>query len=129
MAFDTYNDQHKAKSEVYDNAYKRVKGLWTLARREFGIRATYEFTFGAFNPETMAKLPHPHSHVLVRKDGLTPLILMRVSKSEMEQPDLAETVLPREMAHIVCKIMPALGDPYHRDEAWQKVYKKLGGKC
>lgn len=112
--------------ESYDNAYKKVKGLWSLARREFGIKETYEFTFAVLNAESIAKLPHPHSHTFKRKDQL-PVVVLRLSKEEMLQ-DL-DTILPREMAHIACKINPALGDPYRKDEGWQKVYKKLGGKC
>jgi hypothetical protein len=80
------------------------------------------------NPESIAKLPHPHSHVIPRTEKL-PIIALRVSKDEMDSDALLDCILPREMAHVVCKINPAHGNPYTKDEGWQKVYQKLGGKC
>lgn len=123
--YSTYDEQHK--SEVYDTAHKRVKALWTMARREFGIKDTYEFVFAALNPTSIAKTPHPRSHVVPRKDK-PHAILMRVSKEEMDADTLLDRTLPREMAHIVCKIDPAHGNPYTKDEGWHKVYVRLGGK-
>lgn len=128
MAYSAYEAKDESWCERYNEIHKRVKAMWTLARREFGIRATFEFTFSVLNPETLAKLPHPRSHVIQRKEQV-PLILLRVSKTDMDRIDMADTLLPQEMAHIVCKINPALGDPYQKDAAWEKVYKKLGGKC
>lgn len=119
MGYAAYAEQHK--NDTYDNAYKRVKALWSLARREFGIKETYEFAFAVCNELKTG----PHSHTFPRKDQ-SPVAILRVTKDEMLQ-DL-DTILPREMAHIVCKIDPSLGNPTRRDDGWQKVYKKLGGK-
>lgn len=125
MPYESYNDKHR--SDTYDNAYKRVKALWTLARREFGIKMTYDVVFAVLNEVSIAKLPHPHSHVVPRS-GKPPAALLRVSKDEMDDTaTLMDRTLPREMAHLVCKINPTLGNPYTKTEGWHKVYEKLGG--
>ena len=125
MTFTAYNTEHK--SDTYDNAHKRVKALWTLARREFNIRQHYDVVLAAMNPTTMLRLREPYSHVMPRADR-DPVVILRVSKPDMGHEGLLSHVLPREMAHVVCKINPTLGDPYHKDEGWQKVYKRLGGQ-
>ncbi|HWG89146.1 MAG TPA: hypothetical protein VN679_15280 [Candidatus Acidoferrales bacterium] len=126
MPYEPYGEQHR--SDLYDEALKRVKAIWTLARREFGIKESFDVTFGAMNDDSMARVPSPHSHVIPRKERAN-MVVLRVSKQELERADFAETVLPREMAHVVCKIKPALGNPFAVDDGWQKVYQKLGGKC
>lgn len=127
MPFTPYNEA--IATPLLDEAHRQVQALWQRARREFGIKDVYEVVFAVLNPESMRKLTPPYSHVIPRKEQPT-LAILRVDKemcSERHAEHLIHHILPCEVANVVCKIMPALGDPHVQDEKWHKVYRRLGG--
>ncbi len=123
MGYRTVDEQD---GEAFALAHRLAKAMWTRVRREFGIKDTYRVVLTACNPETLANLRAPVSHVLPQRDK-PDMVILRVSKAEIVHSAFGTETLPREFANVVCKIKPELGDPYRCDDGWQKVVKKLGG--